>query len=118
MNDRWIARMITKHLGIERPTSDQIAGIRTIAEKLNPKNLSVTENTVDTDGARSLLGLRSVESLRVTMSRDKTFPPPFITGPLWRRSDIEKYRGERETRNVGGRGRPPVSTRRRSPTGR
>jgi hypothetical protein len=115
MNDRWLARMITKHLGIEHPSSDQIAGIRTIAEQLNPKDQPTMQNMVDVEGARDLLGLGSVESLRVTMSRDKTFPPPFINGPLWRIADIEHYRNERETRNAGGRGRPPLSTQRRSP---
>lgn len=116
MNDRWLARMITKHLGIKHPSDDQIAGIRTIAEQLNLKDHPAMHNMVDLDGARDLLNLGSVESLRVTMSRDKSFPPPSINGPLWQIADIEKYRNERETRNAGGRGRPPASAQRRSQT--
>ncbi|WP_159701305.1 hypothetical protein [Arthrobacter sp. 18067] len=115
MNDRWLARLITKHLGIEHPNRDQIAGIRSIAEQLNPKDHPGMENMVDADGARDILGLRSVGSLRVTMSRDKAFPAPAITGPMWRTADIEQYRDARETRNSGSRGRPPVSAQRRSP---
>jgi hypothetical protein len=114
-----LVRVIAAHFGVAdldtHPDGNLVGSIRELARKIIGEGLPGLEpfaGMVDAEGARLILGLGSVRSLRTTITRDKTFPAPAVNGQLWLAKDIEQYRRQREQNRLGHQGRPPASSRR------
>ncbi|SEQ80519.1 hypothetical protein [Arthrobacter sp. OV608] len=114
--DNELAALIAGHYGIsdlENCTdSERVADIRALAAKINAAGLgpSSIRGMVNSEGIRQILGLGSLRSTWVTMSRDPAFPEAVVTEKLWNASEVRKYAKNREAGRAGSVGRPPNSS--------
>lgn len=114
--DNELTALIASHYGITdlENTSDaeRIADAQALAAKINAAGLgpSSIRGLVNSEGIREILGLGSLRSTWVTMSRDPAFPEAVVTEKLWSASEVRKYAKKREAGRAGSVGRPPNSS--------
>ncbi|NWL10436.1 hypothetical protein DM794_06790 [Paenarthrobacter ureafaciens] len=113
-----LAAVIAEHFDVTDldacEDAELVESITSLTKKIHSAGLgpSSVKGLVNTEGVRQILGLASIESTRVTMSRDKAFPAAVVTEKLWKADEVRKYSLEREKTRLGAPGRPPISSRR------
>lgn len=115
--DGELAALIAGHYGItdldDCADSERVADVLALAARINAAGLgpSSIRGMVNSEGIRQILGLGSLRSTWVTMSRDPSFPEAVVTEKLWNASEVKKYAKKREVGRAGSSGRPPNSSK-------